>query len=120
MDWLFAERSPARPDGPPDPESRDGAMALHPAGTMSRSAELSGIEKWLIHRAYEGIAARSSCKKCGSALGRRLHFVPPAGHNPSSWRLFAVTRCSGWRGHRHVAGVAEASNDLVLGPFRLS
>jgi hypothetical protein len=33
--------------------------------------------------------------------------------------MLAVTRCSGWRRHLHVAVVTESSEDLLLEPLRL-
>jgi hypothetical protein len=83
-------------------------------------ARVSAIEMWLVWRAYEDILTELRCKKCGAPLGRKLRLILPAGYNPPSWRLLAVTRCGGWRRHRHIARVTESARDLLFGPFQLS
>lgn len=78
----------------------------------------TAVDVWLVQLVYEVMAAESRCAMCGAPLGRRLRIVPsPDGQSPS-WCLLAATRCRGWRRHRHLATVAEASMDISLGPFR--
>ena len=122
MDWLFANwalaaglgRQPRRRWHNYDDDFRTPGTLI---GVRSR---LSTVEMWLVRLAYKEIAAELRCEKCGAPLGRELRFIPPGDHDPVSWRLLAVTRCSGWRRHRHAAGVAESSKDLLLGPLHLT
>ena len=118
MDWLFANwalaaglgRQPRRRWHNYDDDFRTPGTLI---GVRSR---LSTVEMWLVRLTYKEIAAELRCEKCGAPLGRELRFIPPGDHDPVSWRLLAVTRCSGWRRHRHAAGVAESSKDLVARP----
>ncbi len=122
MDWLFSNQwSESDVRHPSGQYYHDHDQGLIRAGAaVGGGAHFSAIEMWLVRLAYEDMAAKSSCKKCGAPLGRELRFVPPDEYDPPWWRLLVVTRCSGWRRHRHSAGVAEASKDLLFGPFELS
>jgi len=81
-------------------------------------AEPTADDLSLIRLMYEIVAAESRCGRCGAPLGRRLRCVLSSADRAPSWRVSVVTRCSGWRRHRHVADVAEASRDLSFGQFR--
>lgn len=84
---------------------------------QTHSGSRSMAELWLIDRAYEHIAARSFCHRCGAPLnGRRTMRESNAG--AEEWCLTLTTHCRGWRRHRHHALVREVADDLVLGPFR--
>jgi hypothetical protein len=77
------------------------------------------IDVRLIQVAYEFIAAESGCARCGAPLGRGLRVTPPvSGGPPSHWRVSVVTRCLGWRRHRHTAHVTRPLKDLALGPLQ--
>lgn len=73
-------------------------------------AEPGRDDLWLAQIMYEFVAGRTRCAKCGAALGRGIH--PMIG---TPWRIVVVTRCSGWRRHRHTAVVTEASDGLNFG-----
>jgi hypothetical protein len=77
----------------------------------------------LLRVVYEVVADLTMCTACGARLGRRLHVASRgAVHRPSPWSVKIVTRCRGWKQHRHVASVIRPSKDLVLGalePTRL-
>jgi hypothetical protein len=83
-------------------------------------AQPSTIEMRLVGLVYERTAAELSCEQCGARLGREVRFMSPSDPYPPSWRMLAVTRCSGWRTHRHFADITESAEDLLLGPFHLS
>lgn len=78
--------------------------------------ELTVVDLWLIELTYEVVAAESHCTRCGAPLGRGLRVTRSTAEH-SQWTVSIATRCGGWRRHRHVAIVGEASNDLALGPF---
>jgi hypothetical protein len=120
MDWLLANWPFGAGFGglsaPPGQNCDEERRTIRTV--VSGRRQLSAVETWLLRLAYEDMAAQLGCGKCGASLGRELRFVPPSDADPPSWRVLAVTRCSGWRRHRHTADVIESSNDLVLGLFR--
>jgi hypothetical protein len=122
MDWLFANwpfgDGFAGPSAPPGQNCDDERSTIRTV--VVGRPRLSAVETWLLRLAYEDMAAELSCGKCGAPLGRELRFVPPSNADPPSWRMLAVTRCSGWRRHRHTADVTESSKDLLLALFRLT
>jgi hypothetical protein len=76
------------------------------------------LDRSLIEVIYGTIAPESRCEKCGQRLGRRLRVVLPA--EPSLvGDVRVVTRCRGWRGHRHVATVSCAGDGLQFGSLHL-
>jgi hypothetical protein len=122
MDWLFSNPWSAAGSGHPSGQQhqnydRGSGKTRTVLGGRSR---FSAIEMWLVRLAYEDMAAQVSCKKCGAPLGRELRLVPPDDYDPPWWCLLVVTRCSGWRRHRHSAGVTEASKNLLFGPLQVS
>jgi hypothetical protein len=122
MDWLFANWPfDAGFGGPSAPSSQNYDRELRTVRTLATNRlPLSAVEMWLLRLAYVAMAAELSCGKCGAPLDRELRFVPPSDADPPSWRTLVVTRCSGWRRHRHTADVTESSKDLLLGLFRLN
>jgi hypothetical protein len=85
---------------------------------MTAVNPLTAIDLELVEIAYGVIAAESSCSTCGAPLGRCLRITrTPAAPVLAHWRLSVVTRCCGWRRHRHLADVA-GRRDLDLGRFR--
>jgi hypothetical protein len=86
---------------------------------MGRPAELSAVEMWVLRLSYEDVADHLDCGRCGARLGRKLLSLLPSDAYPPSVRMLAMTRCSGWRRHLHVAVVTESSKELLLGPLRL-
>jgi hypothetical protein len=90
------------------PESGTGKDVPAP-----RRPAVDDLDAELIRMAYTVGAAGSTCCRCGAALGRGLTIGPPCGASVAS----VVTRCRGWRSHRHVATVSEVSGHLLLGPF---
>jgi hypothetical protein len=116
MDWFMPPWGYwSAVGGSPTPWSwsHDQAVPAAPE-TFGQRADLTAVDAVLIQLAYEVIAAESSCARCGAPLGRRLRVVPSAADHPTRTASI-VTRCSGWRRHRHTAAVDEASNDLLLG-----
>jgi hypothetical protein len=80
-------------------------------------ASPTALDLWVIQLTYEVVAAESTCARCGARLCHRLRVMPSAAARPGSWTLPIVTRCKGFRRHRHIAIAEEVSDDLVLGPF---
>jgi hypothetical protein len=119
MDWLFSNGWSESALGHPSAQQhQDYGQGPWGADTVTGGrGGFSAIELWLVRLAYEDMAAELGCKKCKAHLGRELHFVPPGDFDPPWWRLMVVTRCSGWRRHRHVAGVTEAAKNLLFGRF---
>jgi hypothetical protein len=121
MEWLFAlwpftfglEGQSGRPCQGYEYERRTTRTSV------GGRDELSAVEMWLLRLSYEGHAAQLDCGRCGSRLGRELLSLRPSHAYPPSVRMLAVTRCSGWRRHLHVAVVTESSEDLLLEPLRL-
>lgn len=77
----------------------------------------TAADVWMVERAYEHIASRSYCYRCGAPLTRRRQ-IEETGPESRSWHLTIATHCRGWRRHRHLATVTEEAGDLVLGSFR--
>lgn len=71
--------------------------------------EPAPADLWLIRTAYEFTADRTRCDRCRHRLGRDLQVVI-GGRS----RVVVVTRCRGWRRHRHSAVVTDARGDLHL------
>lgn len=120
MDWMLSPWMHWMDLGAsPDPVRRGHGEAgtTAPVGP-GQHRELTALDLWLIHLAYEVVAAESACARCGAPLGRKIRVVPWATDRPPSWTVSIVTRCSGWRRHRHVAAVDDGSNALLLGPLR--
>jgi hypothetical protein len=88
------------------------------AESASSTVGPTTLDRWLIKMIYRTVAPESRCEKCGEDLGRRLRVLLPA-EPYSVWDVLVVTRCRGWRGHRHVATVSCAGGALQLGPLRL-
>jgi hypothetical protein len=63
------------------------------------------------------VAASSRCTACGRPLSGRLELLPGVHPDASTWAMVAVTRCRGWRRHRHSAAVTESSRDLIFEQF---
>jgi hypothetical protein len=105
MYWLAIGGSPSPWDG---------------AHNEAAPASCTAVDLWLVESTYRFIAAHAHCVRCGDPLGRGLRVVirPDAEHAPCTGSI--VTRCRGWRRHRHVATVVGVRNDLVLGPFRVT
>jgi hypothetical protein len=75
-------------------------------------------ELWWIQRAYQHIAAVSSCLKCGAELDRLVRASNASGPSEGGVPGYVIeTRCGGWRRHRLVAMVSSDTGDLVLGRF---
>lgn len=112
MDWLFMY----------DCWFGDLSRLAGPASGIDyeRCVQPTLIDLWLIQIAYEVLVAESTCEKCGAPLGRGLHVVEPPKYQLSKWQVSVVTRCQGWRRHRHFADIAETSSDLLLGPLHRS
>jgi hypothetical protein len=118
--WRYTTGSPLSPDGPTE-------------GDL-----------WIAEQAYEFVAARSLCDKCGAELGRKLDLAVlpegtglpvPSGQPDQSdqsdqsiqsepseptWLIAVGARCRGWRRHRHSAVVSEWHGGLRFGALRSS
>jgi hypothetical protein len=103
--------------GPPDRSSGSHHEGVRfPQAGSAGPGEPTAIDLWLIQLTYAFVAAGSRCSRCDAPLGRDLRVVPsPVGPAPSRWHVSVVTRCTGWRRHRHTAHVARPSKDLLLG-----
>lgn len=112
--WLFEPGESGRPE----PEKVESKVPEKEELVRSETAHTcTAAELFMIERAYEHIASRSYCYRCGAPLTRRRQ-TEEAAPESRSWRLTVATHCRGWRRHRHVATVTEEADDLVLGPFR--
>jgi len=78
--------------------------------------DLPELDLRLIQVTYEFVAALSTCGRCQAPLRRQISVTGSAGGISSTASV--VTKCGGWRRHRHVATVTESANHLALGPFR--
>jgi hypothetical protein len=118
MDWFTPTWMWLALGGPPAPSSwsRDEAGSTARANVGPHPTP-SALDLALIQLTYKVVAASTTCNRCGAPLGRGLRVVPSAA-DLRSWTVSIVTRCGGWRRHRHLALVEEASRDLVLGPFQ--
>jgi hypothetical protein len=76
------------------------------------------LDLWLIRLTYRLVATEWWCTRCGARLRRRVRVVPFGADRAGPPVVSVVTRCRGWRRHRHTAIVDELGNDLVLGRFR--
>ena len=119
MEWLDQlweicwYRSPFEP-----PNTPSGAAGRVSGAGTGEDGLPTEVDLWLIRCIYEVIAAETTCRKCGSLLGLRLHVMAPLVDRPLlHWRVSVVTRCAGWRHHRHVADVVEGSKSLLFGPL---
>jgi hypothetical protein len=52
-------------------------------------------------------------------LSHRLEVLPVEFGPRRSWSVTVVTKCRGWRRHRHAAKVIDAGRHLQFGPFLL-
>jgi hypothetical protein len=123
MDWILSPWLHWMDLGPAPTLSRrchDEAGEAGEAGAADpgQRRELTALDLWLIRLAYEVVAAESACARCGAPLGRRIRLVAWAVDHPAAWTVSIVTRCSGWRRHRHVARVDDGTKALLLGPLR--
>ena len=113
MYWLAFGSSPA----PWDRGHNKAAPASRT--TFGPVPDLTAINLRLIELTYQFVAAHSHCIRCGNPLGHALRVIhSDAEHSP--WTASIVTSCRGWRRHRHIATAVEATNDLALGPFRVT
>jgi hypothetical protein len=119
MDWLPAGWTYWLALGGSPTPSGWGHDETQPASptTFGPLPDLTAVNLWLIQLTYQFVAAESHCSRCGDTLGRGLRVIPSAAEQ-SPWTVSIITRCHGWRRHRHLATVVEVSNDLMLGPFR--
>ncbi len=115
MDWFLSPWMHWLDLGPSPALSRRGHDETDAAGP-ERRREPTALDLWLVRLAYEVAAAESACARCGAPLDRRICVV--ADH-PPAWTVSIVTRCGGWRRHRHVATVEDGSDALLLGPLTL-
>jgi hypothetical protein len=119
MEWLM----PSwlywwTPGGPPAMWGWTHDEAVPASRVIARQRHnFTTLDLCLIQVAYEVIAAESNCTRCGAPLDRRPRIMPSAADHPPSWNVSIATRCRGWKRHRHIATVDDASTDLVLGRF---
>jgi hypothetical protein len=84
---------------------------------MEQRSHLTALDLWLIHVVYEVVAAESTCVRCGTPLDRRVRVVPSVTDDSPLGAASVVTRCRGWRRHRHTAVVGDGADGLLLGPL---
>src|SRR5690349_21773160 len=101
--WMDLGPSPAL-----SRRCHEEAGVAEPTGPGQRR-ELTALDLWLIRLAYDVVMAESAFARCGAPLGRRIRVVPWAADHPPGWTVSIVTRCGGWRRHRHVATVDDGS-----------
>jgi hypothetical protein len=120
MEWFYplweisVFRRPSEPSVDPD---RAGSARVSGAGRRE-DGQPTPLDLWLIECVYEVMAAETTCRRCGAVLSLHLQLLSPLVDRPvSPWRVFVVTRCAGWRHHRHVASVVKGSRSLHFGPL---
>jgi hypothetical protein len=78
----------------------------------------SDLDVWLVQLTYGFVAGESKCLTCTARLSREVRVEPfNAPHATSRWGLSVLTRCEGWRRHRHHANVVLAPQGLLFGAF---
>ncbi|WP_250032324.1 hypothetical protein [Paractinoplanes maris] len=96
----------------PDLSQLPGSVPLH-------ATNLSDTDLRLVRIVYDFIAAETLCDKCAALLGRSLSLaVTGGGPGRPGWQILVVTRCRGWRRHRHTAVVTDLLGHLRLEPLR--
>jgi hypothetical protein len=119
MEWLLTPWGFwAAPPGAYRGSRWAGTGLLSPPADAGWRAEPSTVDLDLIRSLYEVLAGDATCARCGAPLGRRLRVVSRPAGEPPRWATSVVTRCRGWRRHRHTADVIEESKDLRFGPLR--
>ena len=83
-------------------------------------AEPTETDLWIARQAYEFMAARTLCERCGSRFGRRLSLAAASGTTSgttsgATWRIGVGARCRGWRRHLHTAQVSPGRDGLRFG-----
>ena len=82
------------------------------------NAEPTSIDLLLIRVSYTIGTTTTTCGTCGARLGR-IQVSPSFQDNLPAWPVLIRARCRGWRRHRHLASVTQASGDLRLDPIRV-
>jgi hypothetical protein len=92
------------------------AFGRNPA--VSPEAGPSAGDMWIAEQAYEFVAARSLCDKCGAGLRRKLDLAVLPDDSEPTWLIAVGARCRSWRRHRHSAVVRESRDGLRFGALR--
>jgi hypothetical protein len=120
MDWWYAFPTgfEAALQGSLAPWVREIEAAGFIPDEATRRALVTDLDVALLEVLYGVVAGESDCSACGAPLRPEVRVVPTT--DPSTgarWPTAVVTRCGGWRRHRHVATV-DGLDDLELGPLR--
>jgi hypothetical protein len=121
MDWMLLTELSSMFCGPwhptvPPVDAGPAAELAGPAGLVKPTelAELAEADLWIARQAYEFMAARALCERCGARLGRKVSVA--ALQLEQLERAVAVgARCRGWRRHRHTALVSRGRDGLRFG-----
>jgi hypothetical protein len=120
MDWWYA--FPASLEAALSGSMAPWAGAIEAAGFVpdeaTRRALVTDLDVELLEVLYGVVALGTRCSACGAPLRRRVRIVPSADRRSGArWPASVVTRCRGWRRHRHIAAV-DGFDHLELGPLR--
>ena len=74
---------------------------------------------WITRQAYEFMAARTLCDRCGSRLGRTVSLIPIS-QPGAAWHIAVRARCCGWRRHSYRALVSQGADGLRFGTWEPS
>jgi hypothetical protein len=119
MDWwcAFPSSFEAALNGSLAPWAREIEAAGFVPDEATRRALVSDLDVALLEVLYGAIAGSTRCSACGAPLRPDVRVVPGVDARVGPrWPAAVVTRCRGWRRHRHVATV-DGPRDLELGPL---
>jgi hypothetical protein len=109
MDWMVLTELSSMFYGPWHAAEPTGDSGSPPSET----------DLWITRQAYEFMAARTLCDRCGAHLGRTVS-VSPIPQLGAAWQLAVRARCCHWRRHLHRALVSQGADGLRFGAWEPS
>lgn len=109
MDWMVLTELSSMFYGP-----WQGAEPTENFGCLPTETDL-----WITRQAYEFMAARTLCDRCGSRLSRKVS-LSPASQPGAAWHIAVRARCRNWRRHPHRALVSQSMDGLRFGTWEPS
>lgn len=119
MDWILLSELSSMFAGPWNAAEVSGfpdVIADADADANGGSA-LTAADAWIAQQAYEFIAKRTVCERCGARLSRKVYVaLAPDGAKG----IGVVARCRGWRRHPYTALVGRSRDGLRFGTLEPS